>query len=164
MGFKWHTYLGAPFSNTYLKLFSLNFLYWISFRRSEGIEDTSRTCMLLILCKRIPLKSCSPRNLTSGRNNGKINGPLEGYSARQCVLEDLQRCANWRWLTNGSDHNRNNNFSTWSDNVLLFPCSNSFAESFVICLRNKAHVYLLKLLTYNSVNMAFSSWAEKSRS
>ncbi len=34
------------------------------------------------------------------------------------------------------------------DYTLLFPCSISFAESFVTCLRNKAHVYLLYLLTY----------------
>ncbi len=61
------------------------------------------------------LKFCSS-HLTSGRNNGEINGPLEGYSARQCVFEDLQRCANSRWLTNGSDHNRNNN------NVLTILC------------------------------------------
>ncbi len=31
----------------------------------------------------------------------------------------------------------------WSDYSLLFPCSISFAESFVTCLRNKAYVYLL---------------------
>ncbi len=30
-----------------------------------------------------------------------------------------------------------------SDYSLLFPCSISFAESFVTCLRNRAHVYLL---------------------
>ncbi len=33
-----------------------------------------------------------------------------------------------------------------SDYSLLFPCSISFAESFVTCLRNKAHVYLLTYL------------------
>ncbi len=32
----------------------------------------------------------------------------------------------------------------WSYYSLLFPCSISFAESFVTCLRNKAYVYLLK--------------------
>ncbi len=34
------------------------------------------------------------------------------------------------------------------DYSLLFPCRISFAESFVACLRNKAYVYLLTLLTY----------------
>ncbi len=36
----------------------------------------------------------------------------------------------------------------YPDCSLLFPCSISFAESFVTCLRNKAHVYLLNLLIY----------------
>ncbi len=31
----------------------------------------------------------------------------------------------------------------WSNYSLLFPCSISFAESLVPCLRNKAYVYLL---------------------
>ncbi len=39
-----------------------------------------------------------------------------------------------------------------SDYSLLFPCSISFAESFVTCLRNKAHVYYVYLLTVNTVN------------
>ncbi len=42
----------------------------------------------------------------------------EVYCARQCVSEDLQRCANSRCPTNGFDNNRNNNFSMWLDNVL----------------------------------------------
>ncbi len=33
----------------------------------------------------------------------------------------------------------------WSNYSLLFPCSISYAESFVICLRNKAYVYLLTI-------------------
>ncbi len=35
-----------------------------------------------------------------------------------------------RWLTTGSNHNRN--FSMWTDFSLLFPCSNSHAESFIV--------------------------------
>ncbi len=95
------------------------------------------------------LKFSSSRNLTSGRNNCERNEQLEGYSARQCDFEDLQWCADSRWLTNGSDHNRNYNFSMWPDNdlpILLFPCSNLFTESFVTCLRNKAHVYTFSYL------------------
>ncbi len=34
------------------------------------------------------------------------------------------------------------------DYSLSFPCSISFAESFVACLRNKAYIYLKNLLTY----------------
>ncbi len=51
------------------------------------------------------LKSCSSLNLTSGRHNGERNGQLAGYSVRQCVFEDPRRCANSRWLTDGSDQN-----------------------------------------------------------
>ncbi len=46
----------------------------------------------------------------------------EGYSARQGAFEDLQRCANSRWLTDGFDHNRIYNFSMWPDNVLTILC------------------------------------------
>ncbi len=42
----------------------------------------------------------------------------EGFSARQCVCDELQRCADSRWLIDGSDHYRNNNSSMWPDNVL----------------------------------------------
>ncbi len=62
----------------------------------------------------------SSRNLTCVRNNSERNGQLEGYSERKCVSEDLQRCANSRCPTNGSDHNRNNNFSMWADIVLCY--------------------------------------------
>ncbi len=37
-------------------------------------------------------------------------------------FEDLQRCAKSRWLTDGSDHNRNNNFLMWPDNVMTILC------------------------------------------
>ncbi len=97
------------------------------------------------------LKFCFSRNLTVGRNDGERNGQLEGYSTRQCVFEDLQRCANSKWLTNGSDHNRNNNSSLWPDCTLLFPCSNSYAKSFVICLRNKSMFTLLTLHYFHVV-------------
>ncbi len=66
-------------------------------------------------------KFCSSRNLTSGRNSGERKGQLEGYSSRQCAFDDLQRCANSRWLT-GHDHNRNYNFSMWPDNVPTILC------------------------------------------
>ncbi len=54
--------------------------------------------------------------------NGEGNGKLEGYSAGQCDFEDLQRCANSRWLTDGSDHSSNYNFSVWSDDDLSILC------------------------------------------
>ncbi len=50
------------------------------------------------------------------------NGHLERNSARQCDFEDLQRCANSRWLTDGSDHNRNYDLSMWLDNDLSILC------------------------------------------
>ncbi len=37
-------------------------------------------------------------------------------------FEDLQRCANSRWLTGGSNHNSNNNTSVGPDNVLTVLC------------------------------------------
>ncbi len=43
-------------------------------------------------------------------------------NGRQCDFENLQRCANSRWLTDGSDHNRNYNFSMWPDNDLSVLC------------------------------------------
>ncbi len=33
-------------------------------------------------------------------------------------FEDLQLCANSRWLADGSDHDRNNDFLMWPNNVL----------------------------------------------
>ncbi len=67
-------------------------------------------------------KFCFSRNLTVGRKDGERNGQLESCSARECAFEDLQRCANSKWLTDGFDHNRNNNSSMWSDNVLAVLC------------------------------------------
>ncbi len=55
-------------------------------------------------------------------SNGERNGQLEGYSARQCAFEDLQRCANSRRLTDGSDQSRNNDFLMWPDNVPTILC------------------------------------------
>ncbi len=63
------------------------------------------------------LKFCSPRNLTSRGNRQR-----EGFSAMQRVFENLQRCANSSWQTDGPDHNRNNNSSMWPDNVLTVLC------------------------------------------
>ncbi len=40
-------------------------------------------------------------------------------TSRDCVSEDLQRFANSRWLTDGSDQNRSINSRMWSDNVLF---------------------------------------------
>ncbi len=98
------------------------------------------------------LKFCSSRNLTSGRNKGERTGHLEGYSSRQCAFEDLQRCATSRWLTDGCEQKLKLLDVAWQcpDYSLLFPCSSSFAESFVTCLRNKAHVYFY--FTYASRN------------
>ncbi len=61
-------------------------------------------------------------NSISSRNNGGRNGQREGFFVRQCVFEDLQRCANSRWMTGGSDHNRNNKSSMWPDNILTILC------------------------------------------
>ncbi len=58
--------------------------------------------------------SKSSQNHTLGINNGKRSGQLGGYSSRQCSFEDHQRCANSRWLTDGSDHNRNCSAGEWS--------------------------------------------------
>ncbi len=68
------------------------------------------------------LNFCSSRNLTSGRHKGEGNGRLEGYSPRQYDFEDLQRCATSGWLADGSDHNRNYNFSKLPDNDLHILC------------------------------------------
>ncbi len=37
-------------------------------------------------------------------------------------FEDLQRCGNSRRLTDGSVHNRNNNFPMWPDKILTILC------------------------------------------
>ncbi len=68
------------------------------------------------------LKFISSQNLSSGRSNGERNRQLEGCSARQYNFEDLQRCANSSWLTDGSDHNRNYNFSMWPHSDLSILC------------------------------------------
>ncbi len=68
------------------------------------------------------LKFCFSRNVTVGRSKGERNGQLEGYSARQCVFEDHQRCANSKWLTDGFDHNRYNNSSMWPGDALTVLC------------------------------------------
>ncbi len=65
------------------------------------------------------LNLCSSRNLPSGRNNNGRNGQLEGYSARQCVFENLQRCANSRWLTHGSDHTTNYDITSRCGQTIL---------------------------------------------
>ncbi len=44
------------------------------------------------------------------------------------------------------------------DYSLLFPCSISFAESFVICLRNKAYVYLLTYLSIIETVLRIMVW------
>ncbi len=98
------------------------------------------------------LNLCSSRNLTSGRNNGERNGQPEGYSARQCDFEDLQRCANSRWLTEGSDHNTNYNFSMWLCNVLTIFC---YFLAAIPLLKVSEQVYGIKhmftyLLSYGS--------------
>ncbi len=95
------------------------------------------------------LKFYSSRHLTSEKNNGKRNSELEGFSARQCTFDDFQRYANSRWLTEGTDHNRNNNFSMWPAHSLLVHCRNSIAQSIVVCLWNKAHVYKLTIWVRN---------------
>ncbi len=59
------------------------------------------------------LKFCSSRTLTSGRNSSERNGQLDGYLVRQCCFEVLLRCTTSRWLTDGSDRHRINNFSMW---------------------------------------------------
>ncbi len=69
------------------------------------------------------LEFYSSRNVTCGRNNSGRNEQMKGFlEARHCVFEDLQRCANWRRLTDGSDHSRNINPSMWPNNVLTVLC------------------------------------------
>ncbi len=82
------------------------------------------------------LKFCSSRNLTSGKNYGERTGHLEGYSSRQCAIEDTQRCANSRWLTDGYEHNRNLNLSMWPDNVKTTLCY------FVFCILIRVYLHL----------------------
>ncbi len=43
------------------------------------------------------------------------------------------------------------------DYSTLFPCSNSFAESFVTCLRNKAHVFHILLYFYMTTMLLLAS-------
>ncbi len=40
----------------------------------------------------------------------------------QRPFEDIQRCADSRWLTDGPDNNRNYNLSMWPDNVPTILC------------------------------------------
>ncbi len=61
-------------------------------------------------------------------------------------FEDLQRCAKSKWLTDGTDHNGNNNPSMWHDNVLtvLFYCLSAHITLKVSSyfLRKKTCVYV----------------------
>ncbi len=91
------------------------------------------------------LTFCSPRNFPSGRSNVEWNGQPEGYCARQCVFEDLQRCANSRCLIDGSNHNRDNNLM-WPDNVLTIICCFLAA---ILWLKVSWYVYGIKhVFTY----------------
>ncbi len=73
--------------------------------------------------------------------NGERNGRPEGYSARQCAFEDLQRCADSRWLTDGLDHNTAYNFSMWPDNVLTILY---YLLAAIPSLKNSLHAYEIK--------------------
>ncbi len=109
------------------------------------------------------LKFCSSRNLTSGRNNSERNGQLlletmrfwwsptvrqSKLAARRMWAQKKLKLLHVAWQ--------------WSYYSLLFPCSSSYAESFVICLRNKAYVYftLLVLLFVVTANAEMPVEAE----
>ncbi len=38
------------------------------------------------------------------------------------LFEDSQRCAESRWLTDGTNNHRNYNLSMWPDNILTILC------------------------------------------
>ncbi len=60
------------------------------------------------------LKFCSLRSVNSGSNSSERYGKREGYLAIQCAIS--------RWLTRGSDRNRNINSYMWPENVLTVLC------------------------------------------
>ncbi len=84
-----------------------------------------------------------------GRNNGERNRQLEGYSARHCAFEE--RCANSRWLSNGSDHNITYNYFMWPDSILTILC---YFLAAIPLLKVSFNVYVMKhvltSLTYSA--------------
>ncbi len=68
-------------------------------------------------------------------------GLLEGYFTEKCISGDLQRWTNSRWLTDGSDHNRNNNATIWPTIFYDFLAAIPMLKVPQLCLRNK-HVFI----------------------
>ncbi len=100
------------------------------------------------------------------RNNSGRNGQQEGFPARQCFIWWSARRANSRRLTDGSDHYRRILNVAWQsfDCSLVLSCSFSYAESFVIFLRNKACVGLKKIIRQSSIwNIRMNAIFERSK-
>ncbi len=90
---------------------------------------------------------------TSGRINSRRNGQLEGYSAEQCVVEDLQRGTTSRWLTAEFYQNMNNKSSILPGDIQTVFCY--FLEviltlsALLLCLRNKKRIIIIVIIIFN---------------
>ncbi len=90
----------------------VTYVYWAD----VFIHAIISQLVLAYICYRAVPWTWPPWVICTPVVNHKIGNAA--HSVRQYIFEDLQRCANSRWLTDGSDHNSNNNSSMWPDNML----------------------------------------------